>query len=173
MARIYLIGFMGAGKSTVGRKLASLLGYKSLDLDDVFEKKYKINISHFFDKYNESLFRRLELKLLETTFEMDNIVISTGGGTPCFFDSIDKMNEHGITVYLKMPVDALVNRLQNAKKPRPLVKNKTTNSLNEFITRVLDERSSSYQKAHLKINAVDIDIEELGNKICKIMNDVV
>jgi len=173
MARIYLIGFMGAGKSTAGRKLARMLEYKHLDLDNVFETKYKINISQFFAKYNESLFRRLELKLLETTFEMDNVVISTGGGTPCFFDSIDKMNKHGITVYLEMPVGALVNRLQNAKKPRPLVKNKTTNSLNEFITRVLDERNSSYQKAHLKIHAVDIDIKELGNKIRKMLDDVV
>ena len=89
MAKIYLVGFMAVGKSTIGKKLAEMLGYTSLDLDDVFEEKYKITIKTFFNKYDEDLFRNLEAELLKTTFEMDDIVISTGGGTACFFNNID------------------------------------------------------------------------------------
>ena len=173
MARIYLIGFMGAGKSTLGRKLARKLNYKHLDLDDIFEDKYKINISLFFKKYDEALFRKLELELLESTFGAANAVISTGGGTPCFFDSIDKMNKYGVTVYLEMPAYALTERLQNAKKPRPLIKDKTTKSLNEFITQVLDERKSSYQKAQITIHTKNTDSDALVEKIRKRIKDVI
>lgn len=165
MARIYLVGFMGVGKSNAGRKLARMLNYTLLDLDDAFEKKYKINIDSFFHKYDEDLFRKLELELLESTFKLEDVVISTGGGTPCFYDSIDSMNAHGITVYLEMPPEALVKRLKHARKPRPLIKGKKANLLDEFVTRILEERKSSYKKAQITVDAVNIDLEKLCKEI--------
>lgn len=165
MAKIYLVGFMAVGKSTIGKKLAELLGYTSLDLDDAFEEKYKISIKTFFNKYDEDLFRNLELELLKTTFKMDNVVVSTGGGTACFFNSIDLMNEQGITIYLEMPVHLLVERLQRAKRPRPLIENKQIKSLTEFVSQTMEERKAIYQKASFTVNAEDIDYDDLLTKI--------
>lgn len=165
MARIYLVGFMAVGKSTIGKKLAKMLGYTSLDLDDVFEEKYKITIKTFFDKYDESLFRKLESDLLKSTIELDNVVISTGGGTPCFYDSIDLMNKNGITVYLAMSVPALVERLKGAKRPRPLIENKQTASLTTFVTKTLESRLPAYQQAKITVDAENIDYDALYSKI--------
>lgn len=172
MAKVYLVGFMGAGKSTVGKKLGELLGYKTLDLDDAFEKKYKITIKSFFQKYDETLFRILESRILDTTFDMDNVIISSGGGTPCFHNNINKMNTNGITVYLKMSVPSLVDRLQHAKRPRPLLPDKKSYSLKEFTTIKLKERSPDYERAHITVKAEDIDYEFLIKKIKKEINDV-
>lgn len=169
MARIYLVGFMAVGKSTIGKRLAEMLNYEVIDLDDIFEKKYKISIKTFFNKYDENLFRNLESDLLKTTFEVDDVVISTGGGTPCFFNSIDLMNENGITVYLEMSIPALVERLKHAKRPRPLVDNKKTESLSEFVTQTLEARKPAYQKAQVKVSAEDIDYEDLCSKIKDIL----
>jgi len=169
MARIYLVGFMGAGKTTVGKQLAEKFGYTSLDLDDAFEEKYKINIKTFFHKYDENLFRNLEVNLLASTFEMENVIISTGGGTPAFFNSIDKMNEHGLTIYLKMTVAGLVERLQKAKRPRPLIKSKNTKSLTEFITQKLSERMIFYERAQLIVDADNIDVDGLYNQINELL----
>jgi shikimate kinase len=167
MARIYLVGFMGAGKSTVGKKLAKRLGYRSLDLDDAFEQKFKINIQNFFYKYDEPLFRDLERQLLASTYELENVVISTGGGTPAFFNSIDEMNGHGITIYLKMSISALANRLQKARRPRPLIRSIKKNELKEFIQQKLVEREPFYKRAQLIINAESIDIETVVELIKK------
>ena len=156
---------MAVGKSTIGKKLAEMLGYTSLDLDDVFEEKYKITIKTFFNKYDEDLFRNLEAELLKTTFEMDDILISTGGGTACFFNNIDLMNEHGITIYLEMSIPALVERLQHAKRPRPLIESKQIDSLTKFVSQTMEERKATYQKACITVNAEDIDYDDLLMKI--------
>lgn len=160
-SRIYLVGFMGVGKSTVGKQLASKLGFKFIDTDDVFEVKYKINIHTFFEKYGEELFRKLEYKLLVNTLKMKNVVVSTGGGTACFFDSMKLMNENGQTIYLEMTVDALVERLGKAKRKRPLVMNKKERELVEMVTKKLEERIPFYSQASLTYKALNIDIEEL------------
>lgn len=160
-SRIYLVGFMGVGKSTVGKKLAKKLGFKFIDTDDAFEAKYKINIHTFFEKYGEELFRKLEYKILVNTLKMKNVVISTGGGTPCFFDSMKLMNENGQTIYLEMTEEALVNRLQKAKRKRPLVMNKKEKELIEMVSNKLKERKPFYSQASLTYEALDIDIEEL------------
>jgi len=167
VSRIYLVGFMGVGKSTVGKQLANILGYKHLDLDAVFEQKYKINIDLFFKKYGEALFREIEYNLLLSTFDLDKVVVSTGGGTVTTGESMDKMVENGFTVYLEMPVDALVHRLANAKKKRPLLDGKTKTDLVKTIELKLAERAPFYNKAHLKLNAVNIDAKHLAKLIQK------
>ena len=163
--RIYLVGFMGVGKSTIGKQLAEQMGYKFLDIDRVFEKKYKISISGFFDKYDEELFRKLEYEVLLETFKLENVVVSTGGGTACFYDSIKVMNKNGFTVYLEMTQEALFTRLKNAKRKRPIVANKSDNVLKNTIAKKMNERVPFYKQAHLIFNAIDIDISNLKNAI--------
>ncbi len=152
---------MGVGKSTIGKKLARELGYNFVDTDVLFEKKYKISIADFFTKYGEILFREFENKILLSTFAMENIVVATGGGTPCQFNAIDEINHHGISIFLEMPVAAIVNRLENTIKPRPLVKGKTHEELQLDVDSLLSERLSIYTKANIKIKALNVDITKL------------
>jgi len=165
VSRIYLVGFMGVGKSTVGKQLAKILGYKHLDLDAVFEQKYKINIDLFFKKYGEALFREIEYNLLLSTFDLEKVVVSTGGGTVTTGEAMNQMIENGFTVYREMPVGALVHRLTHAKKRRPLLDGKNEADLLKTIERKLSERAPLYNKAHLKLNAVDIDPKHLAKLI--------
>ncbi|MBE0651093.1 MAG: shikimate kinase [Bacteroidales bacterium] len=159
--RIYLIGFMGAGKTTVGKKLADVLGYQFIDLDDYFEEHYKIDIQGFFDKYGEELFRNLEYERLLKTFEMKNVVVATGGGTPCYHDSIDEINKNGVSVYLEMTPAAIADRLINAVKKRPLLEGRTGDELIKYIETKLDERLAYYEKAHLTVDGVGVDLKKL------------
>jgi len=165
MSKIYLVGFMGVGKSTVGRKLARNLNYDFLDLDDAFEEKYKISIQNFFEKYGEELFRKLEFQLLVTTFSLDNVVISTGGGTVVYEDAMELMNENGLTVYLEMPLDAIVKRLKKVKKKRPLIHGKKNTDMERVISQRMKERLPYYRKAKINLNVTDLDIDQLAERI--------
>ena len=165
--RIYLIGFMGVGKSTLGKQLAGELGYHFLDLDKVFEQTYKININHFFDKYDETLFRKLEREILESTFGMEKIVISTGGGTPCFFNSMESMNGAGLTVYLEMNAEGIFERLKKAKRKRPLVADLNDTELMRTIAEKLEHRVSFYRQAKIIYPADGIDVIRLAETIRK------
>jgi len=152
---------MGVGKSTVGKKLARELGYGFIDLDNLFETKFKIRIDDFFEKYDEDLFRTLEHEVLNETFSMNKVVIATGGGTPCFFETMEKINENGISVHLEMPPAAIAKRLQHAKKPRPLIKNKTGEELCAIIKQKLEERKAFYEQAHYRVNAINLEVREV------------
>ena len=165
MNNIYLIGFMGVGKSTIGKKLASKLGLKFIDTDVIFQEKYRLNIDSFFDKYGEELFRKLEYEILKTTFNNSNCVIATGGGLPCYIDAMDQINKNGISIYLKMNPDAILSRLQSSKQKRPLVTDKSINELKDFIHKKLDERNPSYSKAMITVSALSIDIESILDKL--------
>lgn len=165
MSKVFLIGFMGVGKSTVGKRLASKLNYSFLDLDHAFEEKYKISIKDFFTKYDEALFRKLEREMLFSTKAFTDIVIATGGGTACFFESIDWMNKNGLTVYLEMPVKGIVDRLTEARKPRPLIQSIPREALTEFVTGKIKEREPFYQKAKISLPALDIDYNMLISTI--------
>ena len=162
--RIYLVGFMGVGKSTIGKRLSKALDYNFFDMDTVFEKKYKINIDLFFHKYNEKVFRKLEREILTQTFDLDNTVISTGGGT-VLNGGIDEINKHGLSIYLFMEPVAIASRLLKAKRQRPLIKGKTGNELLDFINMKLSERSYLYEKADITYNALNPDVNELVSLI--------
>jgi len=130
---VYLIGFMGSGKTTVGKKLAGKLGYDFIDLDEMIEKKYRITINNIFNKFDENAFRLIEQETLTETFKLKNTVISTGGGTPCFFNNMQLINKYGISVYLKMHKQSLYDRLINSKTKRPLLTEKTPNEILNYI----------------------------------------
>jgi shikimate kinase len=161
MNRIYLVGYMGAGKTTAARRLAQRLGWVVADTDDLFEEKYKISVCDFFHKYDELLYRKLESVVLKETENLTNAVISTGGGTACFFDNMDWMNQHGLTVFLHISEKAVVDRLLHAKRKRPLAIGKSEAELTEFVSKHYTSRLPFYEKAQITVKAEDLDLEKL------------
>lgn len=162
--RIFLIGYMGSGKTTLGRILADRFGYRFIDLDEDFENRYKISIQDFFARYGESPFRLLEQKLLHEYID-DDVVISTGGGTPCFNDNIDFMLKHGITVYLEMTPGELSERLSASARKRPLLMMKQGDDLQQHISEHLAMREIFYRKAHIIAKGVQPDAGDLAEII--------
>lgn len=150
---IYLIGYMGSGKTTIGPRLANGLGFHFLDLDVYIEEKYRLSIKDFFQKYGEDKFRKIENEALIETFRLNNYIISTGGGTACFFNNISLINQHGISVYLKLSPEILVHRLKNSRKPRPLVKDFEPHEFKNSIAAHLKLREPFYQQATYIVDA--------------------
>lgn len=148
MKRIFLVGFMGAGKTTLGRALAKATGLSFIDLDIHIEDRFHKSVRQLFEELGESAFRELERQNLLEVAEFENIIISTGGGTPCFFDNMEQMNQLGKTVFLDVSHAVLFNRLSVAKFNRPLLVNKTDEELHTFIYESLSLRLPYYQKAH-------------------------
>jgi shikimate kinase len=147
MSLIFLVGFMGCGKTTMGRKLSATLGYTFLDLDHALEAKVGSTVAEYFASHGEEAFRKLESEILKTTDYPENAVISTGGGLPCFFDNMDWINAHGQSVYMKLTSKALASRLENAKTPRPVLQGKKGDELAAFIESKLAEREPFYSRA--------------------------
>ncbi|MDO5665651.1 MAG: shikimate kinase [Bacteroidia bacterium] len=147
--RIYLIGYMGVGKTTIGKKLAEVLDIGFIDLDKFIESKYHKTISELFSEVGEREFRLIEQKSLLEVSEIENVVISTGGGTPCFFDNIELMNRTGVTVYIHAEPEELAARLRASKTVRPIVSGKTKEELTPFITNHLSERERFYKQAQI------------------------
>jgi len=154
--RIFLIGFMGCGKTTLGKKLAKHLNFNFIDLDRFIENKTVKSINVIFDEKGEQYFRDLEKESLNEIYKMDNLVIATGGGTPCFYDNMQTMLAKGICIYLKMEAEDLAERLGKEKNNRPLICHLTKNELNDFISEKLMEREKFYKKAHYILPAKNI-----------------
>lgn len=161
MAKIFITGYMGSGKTTAGKKLAVDLGYEFIDLDHFIESQYQQSIPEIFASKGEGEFRIIEHNALKKVLEKTDAVISCGGGTPCYFNNMELMNGHGITIYLKMSVNALVNRLLNAKEKRPLILGKSEPELHAFITRQLEKREDFYHQAQYTVKGKDLKVEEL------------
>lgn len=159
--RIFLIGFMGSGKTTLGKQLARKLGYRFIDQDDYIEETSGLTIAEYFSRNGEQAFRKYEHEALKNLLEFDNVVISTGGGAPCFFNNIDMMNENGLAIYLRMKPEVLKSRLKHAQAERPLIKGKTEEELLEFIKSKLTEREPFYLKAKHVIESMDLKMDDL------------
>lgn len=160
--KIFILGYMGCGKSSTGKKLASKLGYDFIDLDDLIEEQYNKSIPEIFDQEGENKFRELEHNYLKGLLNKDNVIISLGGGTPCFYNNMELVNNNGISIYLKMSAEMLASRLKDSKKARPLLKEKTEEDLKDFITASLEKREPFYLEALYKVKAKDLDIDELA-----------
>lgn len=157
MVRIIIIGYMGAGKTTVGKALSKETGYPFYDLDWYIETRMRKSVSQLFAERGEEGFRKIEHAMLHEVAEFENVIISCGGGTPCFFDNMDYLNEQGHTVYLKADPEVLRYHLLLGKGVRPLLKGKTPEQLLEFITEQLAKREPFYSKAMhiLDVNKLD------------------
>ena len=147
MKRIFLIGYMGAGKSTLGKTLARKLNIAFIDLDRYIECRLHKTIPEIFSENGESTFRVLEKNLLHEVCDFENVVIAGGGGTPCFFDNIDYINTHTTCVYLQTSVDELFERLKKYRDSRPLLQNKNDEELHAFIEKNLSSRENFYKQA--------------------------
>ena len=159
--RVYLTGYMYSGKTSVGHKLASRLGYQWADLDRMLETTFHTSIPIFFKRYGEEAFRKIEQKMLHSTVDLDNIVISTGGGTPCFFDNIEWMNLHGTSIYFDVTVETLLRRAAQSKKPRPILAGLTDEQRSLYVRQQLSQRLPYYQKAQIIFPADQPDIDQL------------
>lgn len=160
--RIYLIGFMGSGKSSIGSELAHKLGLIFIDLDDVIEKTSGRKISDIFKIDGESGFREIEHKCLKKTFLNDNIVVATGGGTPCSNNNMELINRHGISIYIKLNPGILASRLFSDKGTRPLIKNFTNkNELQKFIEVCLEKREKFYLQSKFIIEGKNISAKKI------------
>ena len=124
MIRIFLTGYMGAGKTTLGKAFAKAKGIDFIDLDWYIEKRFHKTVRELFAERGEDGFRLIERNMLREVGEFENVLISTGGGTPCFFDNMEYMNQQGETVFLDVPIDVLFRRLKVAKHQRPILKDK-------------------------------------------------
>ena len=147
--KVFLIGFMGCGKSTFGRKIAEQLDWDFVDLDDYIEEQQNASIQTIFANKGESYFRTLETKAIEESSKWKKTIISTGGGTPCFNNNITSINNIGLSVYLKLSPEVLRSRLEGEKSKRPLISNLSDAELLIFINKKLAERSGYYSKSEI------------------------
>ena len=175
---VFLIGFMGSGKSFYAKGLSEYLHVPFVDLDQFIEKEQAISISEIFEKMGESAFRTLESLALQQVYEdllsrttekqdKNGIlgIISCGGGTPCFNQNMEWMNKHGLTIWIN-PAEAIIwERLIKERQTRPLVANLTEDELRDFIHQKLIERKPYYEKAQSVINQPDVTISEFVNTI--------
>lgn len=174
MTRILIIGYMGAGKTTLGKVLAKDLGLPFYDLDWYIESRMMKTVPQLFAERGEEGFRKVEHNMLHEVAEFEDVVISCGGGTPCFYDNIEYMNAQGDTVYLKASPEVLYAHLQMGKVERPLLKNKTREEMQAFIKEQLAEREKYYTKARHIFNVDLLDnyekIQTSVNNLRKLLN---
>lgn len=165
--RIFLIGFMGCGKSTLGRTLAAQLNLAFVDLDSFLEEKYFRTIPQIFQQEGEESFRKKEQAVLAEVSNFDDVIVATGGGAPCFFDNMEVMNNAGYCMFLDVDTASLVQRLIQAKIERPLIKGKSPEELNLFIEELLKKRRPFYEKARYIIKGSNI----LPEKVIQLIKD--
>jgi shikimate kinase len=158
---IYIIGFMGSGKTTAGKKLAYLLGWSFIDLDKRIEEYAGKTIPEIFSQSGEDYFRIIETQILRNLKMCTKTVISTGGGTPCYIDNMDYMIETGLTIYLKLTPAELKGRLSHSKGKRPLIKDLDQNELTSFIKEKLAVREKWYERSDITMDGIDLDINLL------------
>ena len=160
MQKIFLIGYMGSGKTTIGKLLAKKLNLLFIDLDLFIENRYRKSVGEIFREKGEDGFREIEQKALHEVSQFEDLIISTGGGTPCFFNNMNVMNKAGISIYLKVGVEELAKRLSCGKEKRPLIKDKKPEELKEFISINLEKRKAFYNQATYIYNAEQLKTKE-------------
>lgn len=157
MIRIFLTGYMGAGKTTLGKAFARKLNIPFVDLDWYMEERFHKTVSELFAERGEAGFRELERAMLHEVGAFEDVVISTGGGAPCFFDNMDFMNRNGITVFLDVHPDVLFRRLRVAKHQRPILQGKQDDELKAFIVQALEKRIPFYSQAKYVFSADELE----------------
>jgi shikimate kinase len=149
--KLFLIGLPGSGKSTIGKDLSKKLNYQLIDTDDVISKKEGCSIEEIFGSKGENYFRKLESDTLKEVIKSDNTIISTGGGTPCFFNNMELINNNGLSVFLNIPLSDITKRLLDSpQKNRPLIQGKNPEQIERFLEEKIKERIPFYSKASIE-----------------------
>ncbi|MDA7501857.1 AAA family ATPase [Chitinophagales bacterium] len=161
-SRVFLMGFMGSGKSTVGRKLAARLGYDFYDLDHFIEETVGASIADIFSFGGEETFRGAEEEALRFLGAKENVLISLGGGTPCYGNNMDIIEELGTSIYLNVPFSILIGRLRRNRVKRPLIAEMSEEELDAFVSKSLDDREPIYKRA-------TIDFKYMGEHLSQIV----
>lgn len=169
MKSIILVGYMCAGKTTVGKALAERLGLRFYDLDWYIETRFCKRVPQIFAEQGEEHFRKIERSMLHEVAEFEDIVLSCGGGTPCFFDNMDYMNAAGHTFYLRASAATLLSHLAMSRGERPLLKDKTAEELAVYVETQLAARAPFYERAQ---HIVDIDVLDEAEKIDRIATQI-
>lgn len=159
--RIYLVGYMGSGKSTLGKRLARHNGMPFIDLDKYIEGRNYCTVPQLFARDGEVGFRKAEHKALLEVSAFSEAVVATGGGAPCFFDNMELMNQTGITIFLDIHPEILARRLIRSKTERPLIKGKSPEELESFIADNLQKRRPFYEQAQFHIESENLDPEKI------------
>lgn len=160
--RIFLIGFMGSGKSTLGSKLARQIGYQYTDMDQLIEETAEMSIPGIFSEHGEDVFRKWEFDIMTELCRQEKLVISTGGGAPCHSEMMDLMNAHGTTIYIQLSPETLKERLIRSKTERPLIKGKSEPELLEFIKTLLEKREPFYKQATHTADGINLRSADLA-----------
>ncbi len=148
---------MGCGKSYTGRNIAPLLGFEYIDIDKYIEEKEGLTIKEIFEQKGEDYFRLQEKEFIQKVNNEENIVVSTGGGAPCFYDNMDVMNEKGLTIYLNRNKEKTIWRLLKGQYKRPLIANLSKEELEKFYDERLESRKPFYEKAKLHVGDADVN----------------
>ncbi len=174
MRPIFLIGYMGCGKSTLGRNVAAITGMQFIDLDTYIESRYHASVTALFADKGEAGFRDIELRMLREVGEFEDVIVACGGGTPCFFDNMDYMNERGTTVLLDASVDRLFSRLKRGRHKRPLLAGKNDDELLAIINAGLEARAPFYSRAKCRFESDLLESSsEIGLTASKFINQII
>jgi shikimate kinase len=163
--KIFLIGFMGCGKSFIGKRLAERLNMPFIDMDEYLQNAENQTIANIFTQYGEAYFRRLEKEKLREMLPVQNAVIATGGGAPCFHDNMAWMNQNGITIYLQASTDLLFGRLKSESEKRPVLGGRSDEALKQFISSKIEERNVYYSQCRWTILQGEGDAENILKQI--------
>ncbi len=168
---MFLWGMMGVGKSTLAKKLSHALEWDVIDLDRFIELEQDASVSELFERDGEGAFRILERNALNKVVDQEEVIISVGGGTPCFLDNDQLMKSSGLCVWLDAPLPMLVNRLMNAKEERPLIKGLDEAQILVTLESLYENRSLHYGKAHLIVSINKMSIQESTKLLMSIIRD--
>jgi len=157
MQRIFLIGYMGAGKTTLGKSLSTVMNLPFIDLDNFIESRQHKTVKEIFAEVGEEGFRQIERRALDEVAQYEDVIISLGGGTPCFFDNMEVINAAGTSVYLKPSEEVLLKRLIKGKHKRPLLADKSDDQILEVIRQQLAWREPYYLKAQIVFEASHLE----------------
>ena len=164
--KVFLIGYMYSGKTTVGRLLARRLGVEFVDLDEEIERRYRISVPMMFSRYGEEAFRVLEHRTL-MSLDQEDCLVATGGGTACSQENMDYMKQNGVVVYMKMEIEGILKRAARSRKVRPLLADKTEDERREFVTRQLAMRERYYMQADVTVESDTEEVNQLADMVAE------
>ncbi|WP_372752580.1 shikimate kinase [Labilibaculum sp.] len=168
--KVFLIGYMGCGKSRWGKIIANHYGFHFIDLDELIEEREQLSVPEIFEKFGESGFRQREKEALKAIPKVENVIVATGGGAPCFHNNMSYMNEEGASLFIECSPELLRERITSSNTERPLVKNLSPEELLQYISNHLNERLPFYEQSKYKLTSGDLEISDFTAVLDPIIN---